>query len=144
MQRLLSMQSDSSFLVRAKAQSVFRACVEQMEMYKDTEMYQDAVRSFIESAMGPWMDRLNQNLNVDVASLAGDEFNNAVKLKYGTHKVRPRKFDIDYRRLCCWKEHFQLHCDNIRILFLTLPSHVSNLFIHNTVNIFVHQPSLYN
>src|SRR5947207_15004179 len=87
MQRLLSMQSDSSFLVRAKAQSVFRACVEQMEMYKYTTVFQGTVRSFIESAMEPWMTALNGNLGVDIRTFSGDEFNAVIKLKYATYKV---------------------------------------------------------
>ena len=86
-ERLLAMQGDSNFLVRAKAQSVFRACIEQMEMYKDTSAYQATVRAFIDSAMGPWMQSLNQNLAVDSTTLSKEEFDTAVKLKYSTYKV---------------------------------------------------------
>src|SRR5947207_12433106 len=106
MQRLLSMQSDSSFLVRAKAQSVFRACVEQMEMYKYTTVFQGTVRSFIESAMEPWMTALNDNLGVDITTFSGDEFNAVIKLKYATYKVVLEIAGVDCRLWCCWKEHF--------------------------------------
>ena len=86
-ERLLVMQGDERFLVRAKAQSVFRACVEQMEMYKDTSAYQATVRAFMDSAMGPWMESLNQSLGINITTLSGDDFNAAVKLKYATYKV---------------------------------------------------------
>ena len=81
------MQSDSSFFVRAKAQSVFRACIEQMEMYKDTGAYQATVRTFIESAMGLWMTSLKDNLASNVKMLSDEDFNAAIKLNYSTFKV---------------------------------------------------------
>jgi hypothetical protein len=81
------MQSDPSFLVRAKAQSVFRACMEQMEMYKDTSAYQKTVRTYVENALGPWIQALQQSLTIDVRHLAGDDFDAAVKLTHATYKV---------------------------------------------------------
>jgi hypothetical protein len=105
--RLLAMQYDPSLLVRAKAQSVFRSCMEQMEMYKDTTTYQATVRSYIETAMGPWITALNQNLAIDVTTLSGDDYDAAVKLIYATFKVLPSPiFFTDCRRLCYWIEHF--------------------------------------
>lgn len=86
-ERLRVMQSDPSLLVRAKAQSVFRACMEQMEMYKDTSAYQKTVRTYIDGALGPWIEALKQSLMIDVTGLRGDEFDAAVKLKYATYKV---------------------------------------------------------
>jgi len=88
MERLLAMQNDSSMLVRAKAQSVFRACVEQIEMYKDTTAYTNAVRTIVDAAMGPWLVSLNQSLGTDVAALSGQKYSDAVKLIRSTHKVR--------------------------------------------------------
>jgi hypothetical protein len=99
-QRLLAMQTESSFLVRAKAQSVFRACVEQMEMYKDTSGFQGTVRSFIETAMEPWIGALNQNLAVDITAFSGDEFNAIIKLKYATYKVISSEYCFDCRPWC--------------------------------------------
>jgi hypothetical protein len=87
MERLLQMQSDLSFRVRAKAQSVFRACVEQLEMYKDTSAYQHTVRTCIGAAMGPWIASLNSSLGVLVTGLSGGEFDAALKLKYASYKV---------------------------------------------------------
>lgn len=87
MERLLGMQMDHNFLVRAKAQSVFRACVEQLEMYKDTTMFQSTVKNVIDAAMGPWMTSLKQSLAIDVLTLSGDIFDAALKLKHATFKV---------------------------------------------------------
>jgi hypothetical protein len=87
MERLLSMQNDPSMRVRAKAQSVFRACVEQMEMYKDTSAYQGAVRTVVEAAMGPWLASLNQSFAMDVTALSGNEYTDAVKLIRSSYKV---------------------------------------------------------
>ena len=87
MERLLAMQNDSSMLVRAKAQSVFRACVEQMEMYKDTGAYTNAVQTVVDAAMGPWLVSLNRSLGTDVSALSGQEYTDAVKLVRSTHKV---------------------------------------------------------
>jgi hypothetical protein len=87
-ERLLAMQEHPSLLVRAKAQSVFRACIEQMEMYKDTSAYQATVKSFVDVTIGPWMTSLNHSLAVNVTTLSGDDFVAAVKLKHATYKVR--------------------------------------------------------
>ena len=86
-ERLRVMQKDPSLLVRAKAQSVFRACMEQMEMYKDTSAYQKTVRAYIDGSLGPWIEALKQSLMIDVTGLRGDEFDAAVKLEYATYKV---------------------------------------------------------
>lgn len=61
--------------------------MEQMEMYKDTTAYQATVRSYIETAMGPWVTALNQNLAVDITTLSGDDYDAAVKLAHATFKV---------------------------------------------------------
>ena len=95
------MQSNPSLLIRAKAQSVFRACIEQMEMYKDTTAYGETVHTYIKSVVGPWMTSLNECLGVDITSLPGDDYDGAVKLKYATYKVTPRKVLIDRRLSCC-------------------------------------------
>jgi len=88
MEHLLVMQSDKSLLVRAKAQSVFRACIEQMEMYKDTKAYQDVVRRYIDDEMGPWVAALLQNLSLDVTSLSGHDYDAAMKLNHANYKVQ--------------------------------------------------------
>jgi importin-9 len=86
-ERLLAMQSDDSLLVRAKAQSVFRACVEQMEMYKDTSAYQATVEAYIDSVMGPWVTSLLQGVGVDLMSLSGENYDGAIKLTHAIYKV---------------------------------------------------------
>jgi hypothetical protein len=86
--RLLEMQMDASFLVRAKAQSVFRACVEQLEMYKDTSVYHTTVRDVIDTAMAPWVASLRGSLAIDMTTLSGETFDEALKLKYASYKVR--------------------------------------------------------
>lgn len=98
MERLLQMQSDQSFRVCAKAQSVFRACVEQLEMYKDTSAYRHIVRTCIEAAMGPWVASLNTSLGVSVTGLSGEQFDAALKLKYASYKVNLTRWwiDVDY------------------------------------------------
>jgi hypothetical protein len=88
-ERLLSMQSDAGLLVRAKALSVFRACMEQMEMYKDTSAYRENVKRFIDGAMGPWVAALNKNLGVDITTVSDEDYNAAVKLTHATYKVCP-------------------------------------------------------
>jgi hypothetical protein len=85
--RLLTMQTNPSPLIRAKAQSVFRACVEQLEMYKDTSAYQAATRILVEEIMGPWLEALNRHLGTDVTGLSGDEYRHAIKLIGSTYKV---------------------------------------------------------
>ena len=82
-------------LVRAKAQSVFRACVEQMEMYKDTSAYTNAVRTVVDAAMAPWLVSLNQSLGTDVAALSGQQYSDAVKLIRSTHKVSSHPWPPD-------------------------------------------------
>jgi hypothetical protein len=82
-ERLLQMQSHPSFSVRAKALSVFRACIEQMEMYKDTNTYRQTVYSFIESIVDPWIHALDGNLRINV-----DHFDETVvRLTHATYKV---------------------------------------------------------
>ena len=87
--RLLAMQQDTNPLIRAKAQSVFRACIEQLEMYKDTTVYRDTVRQFIESALPAWADALNTNLQLDLTIMGGEDIQAALKLKFATYKVSP-------------------------------------------------------
>jgi hypothetical protein len=87
--RLLAMQNNPSLLIRAKAQSVFRACVEQLEMYKDTSTYQAATRSLVEEIMGSWVKVLNHHLGTDVTGLSGDDYRHATKLVASTYKVLP-------------------------------------------------------
>ncbi len=82
------MQSGPS-LIRSKALSVFRACIEQMEMYKDTTAYKDTVRSYINSSLQPWIEALNANLGLDLSSLSGEEYGAGVKLTYASYKVPP-------------------------------------------------------
>ena len=81
------MQSNPSLLVRAKAQSVFRACIEQMEMYKEMSAYRDTVTAYIKSVMGPWVTSFNESLGLDITKLSGDDYNGAVKLQYAIYKV---------------------------------------------------------
>ena len=95
------MQSDAGLLVRAKALSVFRACMEQMEMYKDTSAYRENVKRFIDGAMGPWVAALNKNLGVDITTVSDEDYNAAVKLTHATYKVCPVVYggrtDVDSR-----------------------------------------------
>src|SRR5277367_3728832 len=92
------MQEDAGLLVRAKALSVFRACMEQMEMYKDTSAYRENVKRFIDGAMGPWVAALNKNLGVDITTVSEEDYNAVVKLTHATYKVCPlikENADID-------------------------------------------------
>jgi len=61
--------------------------MEQMEMYKDTKAYQKTVRTYVDNALGPWLATLQQSLLIDVRGMSGEEFDDAVKLKYATYKV---------------------------------------------------------
>lgn len=81
------MQEEGGLLVRAKALSVFRACMEQMEMYKDTSAYRENVKRFVDGAMGPWVAALNRDLAVDITTLSDEHYNTAVKLTHATYKV---------------------------------------------------------
>ena len=81
------MQDDGHLLVREKALSVLRACMEQMEMYKDTSAYRESVKRFIDGAMRPWVAALNKNLAVDITTLSDQDYNDAVKLTHATYKV---------------------------------------------------------
>lgn len=58
-----------------------------MEMYKDTSAYKDAVRSYVDSSLRPWIEALNRNLAGDLTELGGEEYDAAVKLTYATYKV---------------------------------------------------------
>jgi hypothetical protein len=86
--RLLDMQSDHSFLVRAKALSVYRACIEQMEMYKDIKAHRTDIFSYVDSALGPWVLAINQNLSAGENGVSED----TVKLANACRKVVPFKF----------------------------------------------------
>jgi len=66
---------------------VFRSCMEQMEMYKDTSAYRENVKRFIDGAMGPRVAALNKNLAVDIATLSVKDYNAAVKFTHATYKV---------------------------------------------------------
>lgn len=66
---------------------MFRSCMEQMEMYKDTSAYRENVKRFIDGAMGPRVAALNKNLAVDIATLSVKDYNAAVKLTHATYKV---------------------------------------------------------
>jgi hypothetical protein len=101
MHRLLTMQSGPP-LLRSKALSVFRACIEQMEMYKDTSAYKDAVRSYVDSSLQPWIEALNRNLAVDITTAVGDEYDAVVKLTYATYKVSFRPTFIERVWCCEW------------------------------------------
>jgi len=85
--------------LRSKALSVFRACIEQMEMYKDTSAYKDAVRSYIDSSLQPWIEALDRNLAEDLTSLKEEEYDAGVKLTYATYKVRSCSIAL---LLCCF------------------------------------------
>ena len=79
------MQSHSSYLLRAKALSVFRACMEQMEMYKDTSAYQGIVKEYIQRHLTPWILALQTNISVDLTST--DDCTDIVKLVHACYKV---------------------------------------------------------
>ena len=81
------MQEEGGLRVRAKALSVFRACMEQMEMYKDTSAYRANVKRFVDGAMGPWVTALNTDLTIDITTLSDDDYNAAIKLTHATYKV---------------------------------------------------------
>ena len=78
-----------------------------MEMYKDTSTYKDAVRSYIDSSLQPWIEALNSNLANDITVLGGEEYDAAVKLTYATYKVRP----TNAPRLPVWNSELWGECD---------------------------------
>jgi len=88
------MQAEAGLLVRAKALSVFRACMEQMEMYKDTNVYRGNVKRFVDGAMGPWVAALNGNLSIDITTLSDEDYNATVKLTHAAYKV----YTLSYAR----------------------------------------------
>jgi hypothetical protein len=83
MERLLKMQSSPSFRLRAKALSVFRACIEQMEMYSNMDTYVEIETAFIESGVDRWIVALDLNLQNRPNHF--DEL--AVRLTHATCKV---------------------------------------------------------
>jgi hypothetical protein len=87
LEKLLGMQNDQSFLVREKALSVFRACVEQMEMYKDTSKYHVIVREYLERHLPAWITSFETNLSLNVTTFSGEIFDASVKLTYAIYKV---------------------------------------------------------
>jgi hypothetical protein len=86
-EKLLEMQNDQSFLVRAKALSVFRACMEQMEMYKDTTAYQKIVREYVEGHIPAWINSFERNLGLNVTAFDGEAFDVSVKSIHAIYKV---------------------------------------------------------